>query len=260
MLDRLKRVRTVAVLVALVIVIASWLPAFQDMATHVVDAGLKQALITYGSLRALNGFISVIQGTEVSAGPILGQVTLAIGQILSPVQTLLEQVSTVMLWATVSFGIQKALLVLCGNAIVSSLVTIAVISWAALHWFGRSLPWLNRVMLIMFLVRFVFPVSAIGTHVVFDNLFARDLKSAEQSISIAGSEVETGGWRDVLNPKGAIDRAKKVAETLPKVIVQVVTSFVVQTVLLPLFMLWALVFIARGLFKPSRDQVIVTAT
>jgi hypothetical protein len=44
------------------------------------------------------------------------------------------------------------------------------------------------------------------------------------------------------------------------VIVQVVTSFVVQTVLLPLFMLWALVFIARGLFKPSRDQVIVTAT
>jgi hypothetical protein len=259
MLDRLKRARTVAVLVALVIVIASWLPAFQDMATHVVDAGLKQALITYGSLRALNGFISVIQGTEVSAGPIFGQATLAIGQILSPVQTLLEQVSTVMLWATVSFGIQKALLVLCGNAIVSSLVTIAVISWAALHWFGRSLPWLNRVMLIMFLVRFVFPVSAIGTHVVFDNLFTRDLKSAEQSISMAGSEVETS-WRDLLNPKGAIDRAKKVAETLPKVIVQVVTSFVVQTVLLPLFMLWALVFIARGLFKPSRDQVIVAAT
>jgi hypothetical protein len=111
----------------------------------------------------------------------------------------------------------------------------------------------------MFLVRFVFPVSAIGTHVVFDNLFTRDLKSAEQSISMAGSEVETS-WRDLLNPKGAIDRAKKVAETLPKVIVQVVTSFVVQTVLLPLFMLWALVFIARGLFKPSRDQVIVTAT
>jgi hypothetical protein len=44
------------------------------------------------------------------------------------------------------------------------------------------------------------------------------------------------------------------------VIVQVVTSFVIQTVLLPVFMLWALVFVARGLFKPSRDQVIVTAT
>jgi hypothetical protein len=91
-------------------------------------------------------------------------------------------------------------------------------------------------------------------------LFARDLRSAEQSISKTASEVETGSGPGVLNPNGAIDRAKKVAETLPKVIVQVVTSFVIQTVLLPVFMLWALVFVARGLFKPSRDQVIVTAT
>jgi hypothetical protein len=255
MLDRLKSARTVVIGIALVTVIASWLPAVQDMATAVVDTGLKQALITYGSLRALSGLISMFQGTEVSAGPVLAQVTVAIGRALSPVHTLLEQVSTVMLWATVSFGIQKALLVLCGNAIVSSLVTITAISWAALHYFGRSVPWLNRIMLVMFLLRFVVPVSAIGSNAVFDSFFSRDLRAAEQSISQSAAEVGAGGLPSLSNPTAAIDRAKKVAESLPKVIVQVVTSFVIQTVLLPLFMLWTLVFIARSLFgQPSSRQ------
>jgi hypothetical protein len=256
MLDRVKSARSVSIAIALMIVVAAWLPAVQNMANEVVNSGLKQTLVTYGSLRALNGFVSLIQGTEVSAGPILGQVTVSIGQVLAPVNTLLEQVSTVMLWATVSFGLQKALLALCGNVVVSTLITVTAISWAALHFFGRQMPWLNRLVLIMFLVRFVFPVVAIGSHVVFDNFFMRDLRSAEQSISQAAAEAGAGGSPSVLSPTAAVDKAKKIAESLPGVIVQVTTSFLIQTVLLPLFMLWALVFLARGLFRqPSaRDK------
>lgn len=255
MLDRFKSARSVSIAIALMIVVGAWLPAVQNMATEVVNSGLKQTLVTYGSLRALNGFVSVIQGTEISAGPILGQVTVSIGQVLAPVNTLLEQVSTVMLWATVSFGLQKALLALCGNVVVSALITVTAISWAALHFLGRQMPWLNRLVLIMFLIRFVFPIVAIGSHVVFDNFFMRDLRSAEQSISQAAAEAGAGGSPSVLSPTVAVDKAKKIAESLPGVIVQVTTSFLIQTVLLPLFMLWALVFLARGLFRqPSARE------
>lgn len=252
MMAKLSRTQVLVVLCALAIVIAAWLPSLQAIATQVTDANLKSSLITFASLRALNAFISVVQGTEVAAGPVLGQVTVAIGQVLDPINDLLEQVSTVLLWATVSLGIQKALLALSGNWVVSTLITLTAIGWATGHLLGKSLSWLNRLMLLMFLLRFVFPVMAVGSHVVFDSFFAKDLAAAQQEIFTAAGEAnkQSTGTGILTGPKETVDRARQIAQNLPDTIVRVTVSFLIQTIVLPLFTLWALIFVGRGFFKP----------
>ena len=50
-----------------IIVLCSWLGPLDTPATEQVDAGLKRALVSFATTRALNGVISVVQGTEISA-------------------------------------------------------------------------------------------------------------------------------------------------------------------------------------------------
>jgi len=96
--------------------LVAWYRPLQDVANAQVDAGLKRALISFASARALNAVISVIQGTEFSIQPIGVGVTLTSGQVLDPVNDLIEQFSTLMVVASVAFGVQKVLLAIGAHA------------------------------------------------------------------------------------------------------------------------------------------------
>jgi hypothetical protein len=79
--------------------------------------------------RALNAVISVAQGTEVSLQPLGVGVTLAPGQLLDPVNDLVEKFSDLMLMASVAFGVQKVLISMGGYWLISLLLTFAAIGW-----------------------------------------------------------------------------------------------------------------------------------
>ena len=87
----------VAVIAMLAVVWGAWLAPLDAPATEQVEAGLKRALISFAAARALNGVISVAQGTEVSVQPLGVGVTLAPGQLLDPINDLIEQFSNLML-------------------------------------------------------------------------------------------------------------------------------------------------------------------
>ena len=250
MTSTVKRRQIFAVLVALVICIAAWVPALQDVATQVVDASLKGSLLTFAALRALGGFISVAQHTELSAGPLVAQATLAIGQILNPVSDLLEQASAVMLLASLSLGVQKALLLLCGNWIVSLIITITAIAWATARILGHSPAWLDRIMFLMFLVRFLFPVMAVGSHAMFDTFMAGDLRSAQQEVNSAADEVKkTGSPSEFFKLVTNVEQIKAKAEKVADALIRVTVGFLIQTVILPLLVLAALLYAFRGVLE-----------
>ena len=75
-------------------------------AKELIDNSFKQAVIVFGSAKALNGVISLAQGTELD----LPFVVVAIGEVLDPINDLVEQFSLVMLASMISLGIQKILL------------------------------------------------------------------------------------------------------------------------------------------------------
>ena len=90
-----KRISVTLLLAALVAF--SWFSPLDIVATQQVDAGLKRALVSFATARTLNAVISVAQGTEVAIQPLGFGVNLAPGQVLDPINDLVEQFSHLIL-------------------------------------------------------------------------------------------------------------------------------------------------------------------
>ena len=76
----------------------------------------------------MNALISVAQGTEISAQPLGVGGTLAPGQLLDPLNDLVEQFSALMLAASIAFGIQKVLITIGAYWLISLVLTGVVLA------------------------------------------------------------------------------------------------------------------------------------
>lgn len=265
---------------ALLLIFCSWYPPIQDLANEQTDAGLKRAVITFASARTLNGLISVVQGTEVSVTPLGVGLTLTVGQILDPINDLVEQFSSLMLFASVAFGVQKLLLAIGGHWAVSGIVTVVAVLWAALCFTGRRQPWLTKLVVILLMIRLAIPVATIGSDFVFDKLLSADYQAGQESLLSTSKRLETlapeaskaaaraePGAKEK-DDKGLVDRfeesvqglrksvpklpgidveaIKRAAEDLPEKIIRLIVVFLMQTVALPLLLVWGLYAVVLG--------------
>src|SRR5512139_3807710 len=98
-----------------------------DYGHHYTQQTLKRALVTFAIARGLNAVISVAQGTEVSIEPAGVGVNFTPGQILDPLNDLIESFSWVMLLAATSLGIQELLLtILSAKTFTWMLIIVAL--------------------------------------------------------------------------------------------------------------------------------------
>ncbi len=174
--------------IAVLFALLSWYQPMTAAAEASAEAGLTRALASFAAARTLNGVISVAQGTEVAVHPVGVGVSLTVGEILDPVNDLVESLSSVLLAASVAFGIEKLLLSLGAGVWVSVLVTITAIAWAALFAMAKAPPWLTRLTLALLFVRFAIPVALIGSESVFEHLSSASY--AESQASIEGTSAE----------------------------------------------------------------------
>jgi len=182
--------RILVVVAVAVMVACSWLKPFESTAADQIDAGLKRALATFATARALNATISAFQGTEVSGSVVVVGGTFAVGQGLDPVNDLVEHFSTVMLVANPTFGVQKALLVIGSNWLISAILTLTAAIWATVYLRGLAPLWLRRLVLVLLAVRFAIPVAVIGSDQVFQALHAREYDQSQNFITATSREVD----------------------------------------------------------------------
>lgn len=177
--------------IAVLFALLSWYQPMTAAAEASAEAGLTRALASFAAARTLNGVISVAQGTEVAVHPVGVGVSLTVGEILDPVNDLVESLSSVLLAASVAFGIEKLLLSLGAGIWVSVLVTVTAIAWAALFAMGTAPPWLTRLTLALLFVRFAIPVALIGSEAVFEHLSSNSYQESQASIEGTSAELKT---------------------------------------------------------------------
>ena len=256
--------RYLLTLLALALMLLTWLPQLNAAAEAQVDAGLKRALVTFASARALNGVISTIQGTEVVAQPLGFGLPLSVGEVLDPVNDLVEQFSNLMLIASVAFGVEKYLLTLFGGAAASVAVTLALVVWLGLYWRGQVPPWVTRVMLVVVLIRFAMPLVTIGSGYIHDHYSAASY--AQRQAVLVGVSTQLDAQRVPTEPacesvtckfkawlentatasKDSFDgfqvkmqALKTLADQAVESVVDLMVIFLLQTLVLPLLILWA---------------------
>lgn len=164
------------------VVLLSWCNPISERAESYVDIGLKRSLVSFATARALDGALSVLQGTEVVLQPLGVGLSLKIGEILDPINHLVEAFSTVMLVASVAFGIQKLLLVIGSNWLISAFVTVVALVWSTLFLKGRAPSWISKLLAVLIFIRFVMPVTMIGSGYVFDHFSARDYHESQGAL------------------------------------------------------------------------------
>ena len=184
----LTKMATVALV--LLFIILSWSKDISEMANVQVDAGLKRSLVSFASARALNAVISVVQGTEVVVHPLGVGITLALGQVLDPINDLVEQFSSIMLMASVAFGVQKLLLTVASSWAVSAWVTGLALAWASLFWINRAPEWLSRLLVVVVFLRLVMPVTLIGSALIFEKFLASDYQTSLLALDQTGAALK----------------------------------------------------------------------
>ena len=243
------------------------------------ENALKNALVTFAVARTLNGVISAAQGTEVALEPGGVGVILSVGEVLDPINDLIERFSTVMLIASSSLGLQALLLNITSWWGVTAMLFAAAVAFLVVIWAPRSLAATYagpavRILLIMLFVRFAVPVLIVGTTVISDAFLAPEQEAATAILRDTTAEIEqineeaqpaSADEQSLMDRLGEMiddslesiqvgDRLKELKESASNAaehIVSLIAIFVLQTILLPLLFLWLFIEGLKGIASRS---------
>ena len=264
----MKYLRQAFVAIGLLALIAcAWLAPMDVPATQQVNTGLKRALVSFASARALHGVLSVVQGTQVSAQPLGVGVSLTPGQLLAPVNELVKSFADFMLVASVAFGIMKFSIAMGAFWPVSAALTVIGLAWLwAYVRRNTAFLWLSRLLLLLLMVRFAVPIVMLGTDILWQQFLAADYTATQQAIAGAvgqaaqlspndaaggaeGSFLERARqWlSSATDVKAQFEGIRMAAERVTEQIVRLIVIFLLQTLIIPLVLLWALYGALRGL-------------
>ena len=246
---------------------------FDNKGKELIDDSFSQAVIVFGSAKALNAVISLAQGTEID----LPFLTIAVGQILDPINDLIEQFSLVMLASMTSLGIQKILM----NFVTSGLYNILLITfililnlWLFIR-FNKDDKFrllFFKVTIILIFLRFAVPSMSYVNDVAYNSMVKPEYNIEQLNKSIIGVKDKV---TDVMNNttqkqeeksiltkfaerldsqyySQKVDAYKKAVEHSSEFIVALIIAFVFQTIFLPIIFLFSLYHLIRGIFNVGK--------
>jgi len=252
--------------------------SFDSYGEQYTEEGFTRSIAAFGIAKGLNGLISVVQGTEVAVEPVGVGVIFTPGQILDPVNDLVERFSWVMLICTTSLGIQSILLTIFSSSSFSITVAAILILTVLFIWYQRSASTelkniLYRIAAFLIILRFVIPLMAItsdGLYKAFlEPTYIESTRQLEQSnTTIANlsenkkinNEATDRSWYDVMSSNidsviNSIDvdryyqQLKEEADNLTSHIIDLIVVFTMQTILFPLLFIWLAMKLIRANFS-----------
>ncbi len=273
-------------LLLLLVAVLSVTPFMDQRAAEDYEQLFQRAFVTFALARTINGVISVVQGTEVALQPAGVGVTLTPGEILDPVNDLVERFSWIMMGATISLGVQNVLLDVSAWWVIQGLVT-ALAAWLLIRlWYPGQGSQLNRILFrrvfpLLLFIRFAVPVMLIANDLLYQEFLEQRFEQSTEIISEAGKEFEqieaeankestqddddgmldslTRAWSSTVNSvdlSGRLQRMQAQAAVVIEHLIQLSVVFILQTALLPVVFLWFFTQVIKRLFQPMRTKAI----
>ncbi len=233
------------------------------------QAGLQRALATFAISRTLNGVISVAQGTEVAVEPVGIGMTFTPGQILDPINDLVERFSTVVLVAGTAFGAQHVLLDITASSAFSWLLWLMIgFALVVLLFFNKVNDHLRnfiiRAAITLAFLRLAVPLFAITGEVFYQHFLAPQYQQSSEKLNATAERLSVLNEESKVNVAEATDNTSffdsakdwvqnagaaldwkahlaefsKAAEAVSEHAIRLMVVFLFQTLLLPLMAVW----------------------
>ena len=255
-----KVIITLGIVLIATLIIGGWL---DTTGRNYTEDGIKRALATYAIARGLNGVISVAQGTEVAIEPVGVGVTFTPGQILDPINDLIERFSWIVLASSVSLGAQNVLLSMTewlwfGVTVGVFLIIALLAIWQKQLFTETTKKYLYKATLILVILRLAVPVIAVvnqGVYQIFlEPQYQESKVKLEETTTLLEEstptpvETEEGFFEraqkvisdasDAFNIDQKMDELKKIASDISQYVMNMIVVFVLQTIIFPLLFLW----------------------
>ena len=271
--------RALILLTLAIIVFGAWAPhlgpygaplRLDASATAKIEAGTVRAIATYAAARAHNASNAAIMSTtdDDETGGV--GLTFAPAQALVPLERLVEQFSDLMLVAVVSFGLQRVFIEIGSTPLVSVLMTLAAaIVGLRVALSGSMRSRISNILLALVLIRFAMPLAVVGSDAGFEHFLRHDYEvghamvedaskgefflttAATQAKSSVGLYARIKGWMHVsqlpTNLDDYIEKMLTAAKGVVSHLVNLIVVFLLQTLVLPLLLLWCILKIMKSL-------------
>ncbi|MEJ2539633.1 MAG: hypothetical protein P8188_06645 [Gemmatimonadota bacterium] len=229
------------------------------------DRVFRQALLTYAAARSLDAAVSLAEGTELALEPGGVGVTISAGEILEPLDDLVEQFSSLMLVSATSLGLQSLLLRASAWGVLTALLLLFLLARVGMAFLPhRVSPGVGRLIstgtTLLLVARFAVPLYGVATTALFERYLQPGQEEAVQALEETSTDVRELEQLDEpeVDPgvvgrvsrwfSGAMDRLDvservealrdRVGEVVDQ-LVHLLVVFVLQTLVLPLVFLWA---------------------
>lgn len=239
---------------------------------------MKNALAAYAVARAINAGVSVIQDTHIEISPAGLGVSLALGQILDPVNDIIERFSWIMLVSLSSLAIQRVILEIGQHVGLGTLLAFGLSILALSYLLPYKIEYILRnialkIVVLSISIRMVIPlVGYVGVEVysmflntVYDESI-KELKIFESSVSSIQtvtdgsiSEADEGWWDKLKSEFGNVTQIATLKEILTKIksmvedqvryIINLLMVFIIQTIIIPITVLLFMKYIASSLYN-----------
>lgn len=274
---------TTRLVLALLFIVAITLNLTQALDTSSkqhIDKAFNRALITFGIAKTLNGVISVAQGTEIAIQPAGIGINLTPGQILDPVNDLVERFSWVMLASTTSLGIQKVFLTMSiwpqfRYVLVAFLSLGLILLFTKNKKYSQLRIFVLRISLLFIVIRFAVPVSGLANEFVYQVFLENEYVSSSKTLETTAQEIgklneiehysqldnkknkvkNNSFWQSAkdlynsttesLDINKKIERYKQAATETTRHVVNLIVVFLFQTIIIPL----GFIFLIYAMFK-----------
>ncbi len=240
--------------------------SLDEGARQATDRVFRQALVTYAAARSLDAAVSLAEGTELALEPGGVGVTISAGEILEPIDDLVEQFSTLMLVSATSLGIQSLLVRASAWGPLVLLMVVFLLARVVVAFVPERVPApLARVVtagtVLLLVARFAVPAYALGTSLLFERVLQPGQEEAVAALESAGADVRAMDQLDEERPApglvgrvsdwfaGAMERldvSERVEAMRERVtdavehLMHLLVVFTLQTIVLPLAFLWIL--------------------
>jgi hypothetical protein len=263
----MKPMRTeIKALVSILIVVLVMLSStrlLDDYVDEYTSESIQNAALTYATARGINALVSMLQSSEIEAGVGFVSGAMTIGEVLDPLNDMIERFSTVMTWVLASLAAQKVLLLLASHSLFLYLVAVLGIATLLVFYFGnptaRNL--LFRCFLVVVFVRFALGL-AVALNSGADYLFLdqqlqandREIEQFQSRImridanATADSDEVRDSVIDFWKSLSLAELNQKISDGIENFI-NLLALYLLKTILFPLGFFYVAIFVVRLLWR-----------
>jgi hypothetical protein len=259
----------------------NFLPQTEKISQEYIDSSLKRAVVSFTMAKGLNAIISVAQGTEVAATPAGIGVNFAVGEVLDPINDMVERFSWVMLASSVSLGIQKILLSMLSTIWIQTIIALLALSF--LYGYFRKKDKIAsfslKILLFLMILRFAMPFFALSTQSLYQAFLSPSYTTATTAIEATTQEAQAlqgnknsenlSLWgkvkkayqstKESLNIKKQINNLTQKLNDAFTHMLTLITLFIIETIIFPLLFLYLFFKLIKttGISRQKSDEILI---